>query len=144
MVAMYDFFLKWFPGLYWFEVNTSPWFLEECFFNIPAIHLLGKIESCPNQDILLRRQRFDWLRKLISRREDKRLVLCVVHEKIKWGEVDFKYYHDFSHWGSEANASMKMLFTRTAVLSCYTRNLDTRAWTCCCFLQHLLPFWRKC
>jgi hypothetical protein len=33
----------------------------------------------------------------------------LVHEKIKWGEVDFKYFHDFSHWGTEANAFTKML-----------------------------------
>jgi hypothetical protein len=33
----------------------------------------------------------------------------LVHEKIKWGEVDLKYFHDFSHWGTEANAFTKKL-----------------------------------
>lgn len=35
--------------------------------------------------------------------------MWLVHEKIKWGEVDFKYFHDFSNWGTEAIAFTKML-----------------------------------
>lgn len=70
-------FSKWFPGLCWFEINTSSSFVKECLlsYNITNSSFAWQDKSLVRWSSSMK-TRFDTLRKLISWREDKRYILA--------------------------------------------------------------------
>lgn len=75
-----SYFLNWFSGVYWFEVNTGPAFVEDTLFTIALpFHL---VESCSNEEVHVWRD-FKSTSKLVWGREDRMLTFgSGLHEKI--------------------------------------------------------------
>jgi hypothetical protein len=128
------------------EIITRAVYLDmlEVFLNVPNNWFAWQDRVLSEWSSSIK-TRFDWVRKLISWREDKSVVVGGPWEdkmKRSWFQVPFKTFQTLRNFRQMILRRCSLWGSPYLVIiqETRTRNLGTRAWTNNWFLQQLLPF----